>query len=182
MEKKWIKSTKCIIVILSISFFSILNGTVSGSEINGSSVNFQTTNSTNPSIWISAVPEAYNYSILHTIGILLTPEITGIDPAKDIVLHWHATLGTFLRWDSIDSVTVMGSTVNSTDRIIVFETRVNATKKEIFWNYGAPLPVTPSLKEPVKISLTITDGVSGKYITDTFIQLVWKDDMFRVTR
>jgi hypothetical protein len=114
-----------------------------------------------PSIRINASPQTYTPLMSSTIGIGLTPVVTGFAMA-DAEFIWNASYGQFFDWSPpVYAVSKLPPPV------------VNHGEK-IYWSF-ADSPA--SVSDPVIISVTARDPRSGKILGSSHLTLVWVDNL-----
>jgi hypothetical protein len=110
---------------------------------------------------IDASPQVYSPFMSSTVGIGLTPNVSGLK-TTGVGYEWTATYGHFLNW-SAPSYTV--STLS--------EPIVNNGEK-IYWSF---IEVPESPPAPVVITVTARDITSKKPIASSRLTLSWKNNM-----
>jgi hypothetical protein len=110
---------------------------------------------------IDASPQMYSPTMSSTIGIGLTPNVSGFKIA-DAQFEWNATYGHFYDWSAPDY------TVSRLSQPIV-----NHGEK-IYWSFTAE-PASPLV--PVIITVTARDITSKKPLASSRLTLGWKDNM-----
>jgi len=113
-----------------------------------------------PSLQLSASPQRFSPLMSSTVGVGITVNATGFDPAKSLVT-WNATFGKFLSWGPVDfTVTNRGNPVTNHG-------------ENLYWSfYEKP----PSTLDPVIITVTATDPATGRVLGNTSVTLVWDGD------
>ncbi|MCX6683360.1 MAG: hypothetical protein NTZ37_01325 [Methanoregula sp.] len=110
------------------------------------------------SVRIEASPQEYSPIMSSTVGIGLTPNVSGLN-TTDTQFEWNATYGQFLYWSAPDY------TVSRLSQPVV-----NHGEK-IFWSFTeAPA----SLPVPVIITVTARDVQSQKVLAGSRMTLGWK--------
>ena len=107
---------------------------------------------------IEASPQVYSPIMSSTVGIGLTPNISGLS-ANDTQFEWNATYGHFLDWSAPDY------TVNR-----LSEPLINHGEK-IFWSFTEVPPPPPV---PVIITVTAKEIQSQKVLGSSRMTLGWK--------
>jgi hypothetical protein len=112
------------------------------------------------SLRIEAWPRRYSPIMSSTPGVGLQPNATGFNVSA-ATLTWNASYGRFLSWNPSDyTVTQLNATV------------VNHGEKT-YWSF-TDRPTTPL--EPVIITVTATDPVSGTVFGRSTVTLAWDGD------
>jgi hypothetical protein len=110
---------------------------------------------------IDASPQIYSPTMSSTIGIGLTPNVSGFN-TTGAQFEWNATYGQFLDWSAPDY------TVNRLSQPVI-----NHGEK-IFWSFTEE-PASPTV--PVIITVTARDVQSQKVIGTSRLTLGWKDSI-----
>jgi len=110
------------------------------------------------SVRIDASPQMYSPIMSSTIGIGLTPNVSGFNPA-DAEFAWNATYGQFLSWSPPDY------TISRLSQPVV-----NHGEK-VYWSFT---DVPASTRDPVIISVTARDLLSGRILGSSFLTLGWE--------
>ena len=113
------------------------------------------------SVRIDASPQMYSPLMSSTIGIGLTPNVSGFNPA-DAEFEWNATYGQFFSWNPPDY------TVSRLSQPVV-----NHGEK-VYWSF-TDAPVSPLV--PVIITVTARDVQSQKVLAGSRMTLGWKDNL-----
>jgi len=113
------------------------------------------------SLTIDASPQVYSPIMSSTVGIGLTPNISGLK-TTGVEYEWTATYGHFLDWGAPNY------TVNTLSAPVV-----NHGEK-IYWSY-TEVPKSPLV--PIVITLTERDITSKKPIASSRLTLGWKNNM-----
>jgi hypothetical protein len=113
------------------------------------------------SITIDASPQVYSPLMSSTVGIGLTPNVSGIK-THGVEYEWTATFGHFLDWSAPNY------TINTLPEPVV-----NHGEK-IYWSFTE---VPKSSLVPVVITLTARDIASKKPIASSRLTLGWKNNM-----
>lgn len=113
------------------------------------------------SVRIDASPQMYSPLMSSTVGIGLTPNVSGFTTA-DAQFEWNATYGNFFDWSAPDY------TVRRLSEPIV-----NHGEK-IFWSFNEG-PASPPA--PVIITVTARDATSQKVLGSSRMTLAWKDNI-----
>jgi hypothetical protein len=110
---------------------------------------------------IDASPRVYSPLMSSTVGIGLTPNVSGLK-STETEFEWTATYGRFLDWSAPNY------TVNALPEPVV-----NHGEK-IYWSFTEP---PESLQVPVIIMVTERDIASKKPLSSSRLILGWKDNM-----
>jgi hypothetical protein len=110
------------------------------------------------SVRIDAAPQMYTPLMSSTPGMGLTPNVTGFNPA-DADFTWNASYGEFLDWSS-SNYTVRG----------LPQPVINHGEK-VFWTFR---DVPASTRDPVIISVTARDHLSGQIQGSSRLTLGWE--------
>jgi hypothetical protein len=110
---------------------------------------------------IDASPQVYSPIMSSTVGIGLTPNVSGLK-TTGVEYEWTATYGYFLDWSAPNY------TVNT-----LSEPVVNHGEK-IYWSY-TKVPKSPLV--PIVITLTEREITSKKPIVSSHLTLGWKNNM-----
>jgi hypothetical protein len=95
-----------------------------------------------------------------TPGIGLTPNATGFD-VSDAEFTWNASYGQFLSWDAPDyKVNQLGATASNSGR-------------KLFWSF---IDKPTSTQEPVVVTVSAKDPVSGSVLGTSTVILEWDGD------
>ena len=113
------------------------------------------------SLRIDASPQVYSPIMSSTVGIGLTPNISGLKTGG-VEYEWTATYGHFLDWSAPNY------TVNTLP-----ESVVNHGEK-IYWSF-TEIPKSPLV--PVVITVTERDITSKKSLASSRLTLGWKNNM-----
>jgi hypothetical protein len=113
------------------------------------------------SLRIDASPQVYSPIMSSTVGIGLTPNVSGLN-TSEAEYEWTATYGRFLDWSAPNY------TVNT-----LSEPVVNHGEK-IYWSF-TEAPKSPLV--PVVITVTERDIASKKPLASSRLTLGWKDNM-----
>jgi len=113
------------------------------------------------SVRIDAFPQMYSPTMSSTIGIGLTPNVSGFKTA-DAQFEWNATYGQFFDWSAPDYA------VNRLSQPVV-----NHGEK-IFWLFTEE-PASPLV--PVIITVTARDVQSQKVLAGSRMTLGWKGNL-----
>jgi hypothetical protein len=112
------------------------------------------------SLRIEASPRRYSPIMSSTPGIGLAPDATGFDPSA-ANFSWTASYGQFLSWNAPDyKVNQLGAATS------------NAGGK-LYWSF---IDTPSSTKEPVVITVTARDPVSGTVLGNATVTLAWDGD------
>jgi hypothetical protein len=161
-------------VLIALSLLIFTAGCIDSSQKNAS----QTTTTTTPSstcsaeanvctvelpasLTIDASPQVYSPIMSSTVGIGLTPNVSGIN-TSGVEYEWTATYGHFLDWSAPNY------TVNT-----LSEPVVNRGEK-IYWSF-IEAPESPLAQ--VVISVTEREITSKKPISSSRMTLGWKNNM-----
>jgi len=110
---------------------------------------------------IDAFPQMYSPTMSSTIGIGLTPNVSGFN-TTDTQFEWNATYGYFSDWSAPDyAVSRLSQPV------------INHGEK-IFWSFTEE-PASPLV--PVIITVTVRDVQSQKVLGGSRMTLGWKDSI-----
>ena len=112
-------------------------------------------------IRIDAFPQVYSPLMSSTVGIGLTPNVSGLK-TTGTEYEWTATYGRFLNWSAPNY------TVNTLPEPVV-----NHGEK-IYWSY-TDAPMSP--QAPVIITVTARDTTSKKPLASSRLTLGWKDNL-----
>ncbi len=112
------------------------------------------------SVKLEASPQRYSPMMSSTVGIRLTPVVSGFD-ASDAQFRWSASYGHFLSWKAPDfNVTDLGNPI------------VN-NGESVYWSFVDK----PALaNDPVTITVTVKDRRTGAEIGQSMIILEWDGD------
>ena len=123
----------------------------------------------NTSLAIIADRENYTPLMSSTVGIGLTPAVSGTTDNSTVAFKWHTDQGYFLSWGPPD----FKVNNNGTD--------VTAPAGKVYWSYS---PDEMGKKKPAAhITLTMVDRASGRAISSTGITIGWEStDVARVLR
>jgi hypothetical protein len=113
------------------------------------------------SLTIDASPQVYSPIMSSTVGIGLTPNVSGLKTAG-VEYEWTATYGHFLDWSAPNY------TVNT-----LSEPVVNHGEK-IYWSF---IEAPESPPAPVVITVTERDITSKKPLASSRLTLGWKNNM-----
>lgn len=113
------------------------------------------------SVRIDAFPQMYSPTMSSTIGIGLTPNVSGFTTA-DAQFEWNATYGYFSDWSAPKY------TVNGLSKPVI-----NHGEK-IFWSFSEE-PASPLV--PVIITVTARDVQSQKVLAGSRMTLGWKGNL-----
>lgn len=113
------------------------------------------------SVRIDASPHMYSPLMSSTVGIGLTPNVSGFNTA-DAQFEWNASYGHFLDWSAPDY------TVRRLSQPLV-----NHGEK-IFWSFNEGPASSPA---PVSITVTARDAQSQKVLGSSRMTLGWKDNI-----
>ena len=116
---------------------------------------------TTVSVRIDASPQVYSPLMSSTVGIGLTPNVSGIN-STDAEFAWNATYGRFLDWSAPDY------TVSRISQPVINH------GETIFWSFTEP-PASPDV--PVIITVTARDAISQKVLGTSRLTLGWKDNI-----
>ncbi len=95
-----------------------------------------------------------------TPGIGLTPNVTGFN-TSDAAFSWNASFGQFLSWNAPDyTVNQLGATTSNTGG-------------KLYWSFTEK---PASTTEPVVITVTARDTVSGTVLGTSTVTLAWDGD------
>jgi hypothetical protein len=161
-------------ILITLSLFLITAGCVDSSQKNSTQKNTIETPASTCSVEanvctvdlpgplrIDASPQVYSPIMSSTVGIGLTPNVSGLK-TSGAEYEWTATYGRFLDWSSPNY------TVNR-----LSEPVVNHGEK-IYWSFTEP-PESPLV--PVVITVTERDITSKKPLAGSRLTLGWKDNM-----
>jgi hypothetical protein len=110
------------------------------------------------SVRIDAAPQIYTPLMSSTPGIVLTPNVSGFNPAY-AEFTWNASYGQFLDWNPPNyTISMLSQTV------------VNHGEK-VFWSFR---DVPASTRDPVIISVTARDLQSGRILGSSRLTLGWE--------
>jgi hypothetical protein len=110
------------------------------------------------SVRIDAAPQIYTPLMSSTPGIVLTPNVSGFNPAY-AEFTWNASYGQFLDWTPSNyTISMLSQTV------------VNHGEK-VFWSFR---DVPASTRDPVIISVTARDLLSGRILGSSRLTLGWE--------
>jgi hypothetical protein len=177
----WVKNTKsssrtvaAICILIALSLLLVTAGCVDSSQKNSPQANTTETPASTcsaeanvctvdlpVSLTIDASPQVYSPIMSSTVGIGLTPNVSGLKTAG-VEYEWTATYGHFLDWSALNY------TVNT-----LSEPVVNHGEK-IYWSF-TEVPKSPLV--PVVITLTERDITSKKPIASSLLTLGWKNNM-----
>lgn len=110
---------------------------------------------------IDASPQVYSPLMSSTVGIGLTPNVSGLK-TSGAEYEWNATYGHFLDWSA------PAYTVNRLSNPVV------SHGETIYWSFMEAPEYPP---EPVVISVTARDGISKKPIANSRLTLGWKNNL-----
>ena len=161
-------------ILITLSLFLITAGCVDTSQQNSTQKNTTETPASTCSVEanvctvdlpgslrIDASPQIYSPYMSSTVGIGLTPNISG-PKTNETEYEWTATYGHFLDWSAPNY------TVNT-----LSEPVVNHGEK-IYWSF-IEAPESPPV--PVVITVTERDITSKKPLAGSRLTLSWKDNM-----
>jgi hypothetical protein len=114
-----------------------------------------------PLFSVAIQPDITHYTVLmsSTVGIGLTPNITGPLPAGNLSYVWKANYGHLLGWNA------PGYTVQELGSIVT----VNGTK--VYWTYLGENESTP--RPPVHVTLDVTDPSTGVTLGHAEQEIGW---------
>lgn len=109
---------------------------------------------------IEASPQRYSPMLSSTPGIGLAPHATGFN-ASAAAFTWNASYGQFLSWNAPDyTVNQLGATASNSG-------------EKLYWSFiDKPLSTT----EPVVITVSAKDPVSGAVLGTSTVTLAWDGD------
>jgi len=110
---------------------------------------------------IDAFPQMYSPAMSSTIGIGLTPNVSGFN-TTDAQFEWNATYGQFFDWSAPDY------TVSRLSQPVV------NNGEKIFWSFTEE-PASPLV--PVIITVTVRDVQSQKVLGGSRMTLGWKGNL-----
>jgi hypothetical protein len=113
------------------------------------------------SLTIDAFPQVYSPLMSSTVGIGLTPNVSGYKTAG-AEYEWTATYGHFLDWSAPNY------TVNTLPEPVVNQ------GEKIYWSFTRA-PDSP--QGPVVITLTARETTSKKSLASSRLTLGWKDNL-----
>jgi len=113
------------------------------------------------SVRIDASPQMYSPTMSSTIGIGLTPNVSGFKTA-DAQFEWNATYGQFFDWSAPDY------TVSRLSQPVV------NNGEKIFWSFTEE-PASPLV--PVIITVTARDVQSQNVLAGSRMTLGWKGNL-----
>lgn len=113
------------------------------------------------SVRIDASPQEYSPTMSSTVGIGLTPNVSGLN-TNDTQFEWNATYGQFLDWSAPNY------TVSRLSQPVV-----NHGEK-IFWSF-TEVPASPLV--PVIITVTARDVPSQEVLAGSRVTLGWKGNL-----
>jgi hypothetical protein len=112
------------------------------------------------SLRIEASPQRYSPMMSSTPGIGLVPNATGFD-ASAASFAWNASYGQFLSWNAPDyKVNQLGTATSNSGG-------------KLYWSF---IDKPSSTTEPVVITVTARDPVSGTVLGKSTVTLVWDGD------
>jgi hypothetical protein len=168
------RTVAAICILITLSLILITTGCVDTSQKNSLPVNTTGTPAStcsaeanvctvdlSGSIRIDASPQVYSPIMSSTVGIGLTPNVSGLKTAGT-EYEWTATYGRFLDWSAPNY------TVNTLPEPVV-----NHGEK-IYWSF-TETPKSPLV--PVVITVTERDIASKKPLASSRLTLGWKDNM-----
>jgi hypothetical protein len=112
-------------------------------------------------LMIDASPQVYSPIMSSTVGIGLTPNVSGLNTAG-AEYEWNATYGHFLDWSAPNH------TVNTLPEPVV-----NHGEK-IYWSFTQAPDSPPA---PIIITVTARDSTSKKPLASSDLTLGWKDNL-----
>jgi hypothetical protein len=110
------------------------------------------------SVRIDAAPQMYTPLMSSTPGIVLTPNVSGFNPA-DAEFTWNASYGQFLDWNPPNY------TISMLSQPVVNH------GENVFWSFT---DVPASTRDPVIISVTARDLQSGRILESSRLTLGWE--------
>jgi hypothetical protein len=168
------RTVAAICILITLSLLLVTAGCVDSSQKNTLPVNTTGTPASTcsaeanvctvelpVSLTIDASPQVYSPIMSSTVGIGLTPNISGLKTAG-VEYEWTATYGHFLDWSAPNY------TVNT-----LSEPAVNYGEK-IYWSF-IEAPESPPV--PVVITVTARDITSKKPLASSRLTLGWKNNM-----
>jgi hypothetical protein len=168
------RTVAAICILITLSLLLITAGCVDTSQKNSLPVNTTGTPASTcsaeanvctvdlpGSLTIDASPQVYSPIMSSTVGIGLTPNVSGLKTAG-VEYEWTATFGHFLDWSAPNY------TVNT-----LSEPVVNHGEK-IYWSF-IELPESPPA--PVVITVTERNITSKKPLASSRMTLGWKNNM-----
>ena len=165
--KSFLRNIVLIYILITISMFIITAGCVDSAPKKSPDVSVSTCSVDTGvcpvpvpgTVRIDASPQMYSPTMSSTIGIGLTPNISGFKTA-DAQFEWNSTYGQFLDWSAPNyTVTRLSQPL------------VNHGEK-IFWSFTDG-PASPLV--PVIITVTARDVQSQKVLGTSRLTLGWKD-------
>jgi hypothetical protein len=112
------------------------------------------------SLRIEASPQRYSPMMSSTPGIGLAPNATGFDPSA-ASFAWNASYGQFLSWNAPDyHVNQLGPATSNSG-------------KKLYWSF---IDKPSSTTEPVIITVTARDPVTGSVLGTSTVTLAWDGD------
>jgi hypothetical protein len=112
------------------------------------------------SVLIEASPQKYSPFMSSTVGIGLTPNVTGF-ALPDATYEWHATYGRFLDW------------ATGTHTLREFGTTAVSHGEKIYWTFyefpDSPVP-------PVEVSVIAKDTKTGQVLGTSRMTLGWEQN------
>jgi len=112
------------------------------------------------SVRIEASPQRYSPLMSSTIGIGLTPNVTGFG-IPDARYEWNTSFGRFVDWNA------PGYTVAEQGQSAV------SSGEKIYWSFGA---IPDSLQQPVVITLAAKDLKTGQLLGTSRMTLSWESN------
>jgi len=112
------------------------------------------------SLRIEASPQRYSPIMSSTPGIGLAPNATGFDPSA-ANFSWHASYGQFLSWNAPDY------------RVNQLGAATSRAGGKLYWTFTDR---PSSTSEPVVITVTARDPVSGMVLGNATVALAWDGD------
>jgi len=147
-----------IIIIIAIAISGSYPGLFSKQPGSGSAAKAVQIPAT--SVRIEASPQAYSPMMSSTIGIGLTPNVTGFR-IPDARYEWNTTNGQFMDWNAPEyTITEHGRSAVSNG-------------EKIYWSFDA-IPDSP--QQPVIITLAAKDRKTGQLLGSSRMTLGWESN------
>jgi hypothetical protein len=168
-KKPSLRTVASICILITLSLLLITAGCVDSAGKNSTVIPVSTCSvdtgvcplPISGSVRIDASPQMYSPLMSSTIGIGLTPNVSGLN-TTDTQFEWNATYGQFLDWSAPNF------TVNRLSQPVV------NNGEKIFWSFTEE-PASPLV--PVIIAVTARDGKSQKVLASSRMTLGWKGNL-----
>ena len=147
-----------IIIIVAIAMGSSNPGLFSKHPVPGSGA--KAIQNPPTSVRIEASPQAYSPLMSSTVGIGLTPDVTGFG-IPDARYEWNASSGQFIDWRS------PGYTITEHGQSAV------SSGEKIYWSFMT-MPDSP--QPPVVITLAAKDRKTGQVLGTSRMTLAWEQN------